>query len=146
MIITLSIKCVGGAFFEEPFERTLEVREEMTLDQLHYEIQRLTGFDSDHLHTFFIGRHDRDKRMEVGEPSGEEFGECLDARFQQDHIGKMFPLLPHMKLFYWYDFGDDWMFQISKRGNPKPENKRVKYPRVIGKVGRKPKQYPNDMW
>ena len=42
MIYTLNIKCVGGAYLEEPFERTIEVSDEMTLGTLHDTIQELT--------------------------------------------------------------------------------------------------------
>ena len=45
-----------------------------------------------------------------------------------------------MKLFYWFDFGDDWKFQITLRKlkAPKPGNQ---YPRVISEIGPKPQQY-----
>ncbi len=38
---TLKIKCVWGAYLKEPFGRTLEVPDEMTLGELHDEIQRV---------------------------------------------------------------------------------------------------------
>jgi hypothetical protein len=43
---------VGGAYLEEPFERTIEVSDEMTLGTLQDTIQELTGFDNDHCSRF----------------------------------------------------------------------------------------------
>ncbi|MCX7014603.1 MAG: hypothetical protein NTW86_18975 [Candidatus Sumerlaeota bacterium] len=138
MIWTLSIQCVNGPTFDGTFERTIEAQETMTLGELHDTIQRLTGFDHDHLFTFIVGRHWRGRREEIVDTDTTDIpGEAL----YDVHLNQVFPLPPKMKLFYWFDFGDDWVFQIGRRGKPKPENKRVKYPRVIAKTGRKPRQY-----
>jgi len=43
---------------------------------------------------------------------------------------------------YWFDFGDDWWHQINVteiRGRARP---RATYPRVVGRVGKSPPQYP----
>ena len=45
MICRLIINCVGGAYLKRPFQRTIEVSDEMTLGELHETIQELTGFD-----------------------------------------------------------------------------------------------------
>ena len=47
-----------------------------------------------------------------------------------------------MKLFYWFDLGDDWIFRISKRVKPKMEEDHIQYPRVTKEFGPKPVQYP----
>ena len=41
MICTLTIKCVWGAYLQEPFQRTVEVPDDMTLGELH-NTRRLT--------------------------------------------------------------------------------------------------------
>jgi hypothetical protein len=47
-----------------------------------------------------------------------------------------------MKLFYHFDFGDDWRFEIRKmRNKPKEPEARVRYPRVIEAKGPKLRQY-----
>lgn len=139
MISTLTIKCVWGAYLKDAFERTLEVPDAMTLGELHDEIQRLTDFDNDHPFTFFIGRSSHRKRQEVVETDDwEARTDALSAMA----LTQVFPLPKNMKLFYWFDFGDDWMFQITRRGNPKSEEKGIKYPRLVKEVGPKPEQYP----
>ncbi len=139
MTSKLIIKCVRGAYLEEPFERTVETSEAMTLGELHEEIQRLTGFDNDHLFTFFVARGHRGRRTEV---VGSDDWEDRHDGLYGIPLKEMFPLPKNMKLFYWFDFGDDWMFQITRRGDPKPEEKGATYPRVIKEVGPKPEQYP----
>jgi len=139
MICTLIIKCVGGAYFKEPFMRTIEASDDMTLGGLHNTIQELTGFDNDHLFTFFIARGPRGKRTHVIET--DEWEEMQD-RLDEIPLRNVFPLPQNMKLFYWFDFGDDWIFQIGKRGKSKPEDAGARYPKIIKETGPKPVQYP----
>jgi hypothetical protein len=139
MIYTLTIKCVWGAYLQKPFERTIEAPDDMTLGELHDAIQDLTGFDRDHLFTFFIARGPKGKRIELVET--DEWEERHN-RLYEIPLKRVFPLPPNMKLFYLFDFGDDWTFQIGKRGGGKEEESGIKYPRVIKARGPKPIQYP----
>lgn len=140
MIVTLVIKCVEGAYFEDPFKRTIEVPDDMTLGELHDTIQDLTGFDNDHLFTFYISRGSRGKRTEVVE--SDEWEERQDGLYEIP-LRDVFPLPPNMKLFYWFDFGDDWIFQIGKRGAPKLLDPDATYPRIVAETGPRPVQYPD---
>ena len=140
MICTLIIKCVAGAYFENPFERTIEVPEDITLGELHDTIQELTGFDNDHMFTFFVARAARGKRTSLFEM--DDWNED-SGRFYEIPLRDVFPLAKNMKLFYWFDFGDDWKFQIGKKGKSKPEDAGAKYPKVIAKTGPEPVQYPD---
>ncbi|MBI2534166.1 MAG: hypothetical protein HYW03_18415 [Deltaproteobacteria bacterium] len=54
VIYTLLIECVGGAHLKERFHRAVEVPSDMTLGDLHYFMRELTGFDDDHLSTFYM--------------------------------------------------------------------------------------------
>ncbi len=57
-------------------------------------------------------------------------------------LEQVFPLPKNMKLYYHFDFGDDWRFEIRKaRTKPKEPEARVKYPRVIESIGRNPREY-----
>lgn len=53
----------------------------------------------------------------------------------------LWPLPERMKLFYLFDWGDDWRFQIKKGRHAKPPQPKTKYPRVIEQHGPNPKQY-----
>jgi hypothetical protein len=49
-----------------------------------------------------------------------------------------------LKLFYYFDFGDSWYFQINKtRHKPREPEDGVKYPRVIAAEGKNFDQYPS---
>lgn len=137
MIYTIKIKCVGGIYLQEEFERTVEIRSNTSLDALHLYIQKLTGFDNDHCYDFFVGKNSRDCRN------------CLlgDNEFMSTSkkpmitLEQVFPLHKGQKLFYWFDFGDDWKFEVTLKDS-KEKQPGVKYPIVIAEKGQKPEQYP----
>ena len=70
----------------------------------------LTGSDNDHLFTFFMARGPRGQRTSIVETG--QWDEEQD-RLCEIPLSEVFPLEQNMKLFYWFDFGDDWMFQIQ---------------------------------
>ncbi|MBI4880257.1 MAG: hypothetical protein HY812_11455 [Planctomycetes bacterium] len=139
MVQILTIKCVRGRCLEEPFERTVEVPDGFTLGELHGVIQSLTGFDNDHMFTFFTGRTHHGRRVELVDA---EDGEDAMGGLYERPVSGVFPLSKGRKLFYWFDFGDDWMFQITRRTNSRQMEKGMKYPRVIKEAGPRPEQYP----
>ena len=140
MIYTLSIECVWGAYLKERFLRLVEVPSDMTLGDLHFFIRDLTEFDADHLSTFYIANTFRGKKIwftDTGE--WEEENEAMWTL----PLEQVFLLGTHKKLYYWFDFGDDWIFEIRKKGKETTPSPRVKYPRLIHKEGPKPIQYPS---
>jgi hypothetical protein len=143
-IFTLSIECVWGAYLKERFIRVVEVPSDMTLGDLHFFMQDLTGFDDDHMSTFYSANTQRGKKVwftESGE--WEEGHDAINGGpLWEIPLQDIFPLPKHKKLFYWFDFGDDWIFEIRKKGKDLPSASGVKYPRVIHKEGPKPEQYP----
>ena len=141
MITTLTIKCVAGRYLEEPFERVIEVPDDISLGQLHNEIQRLTDFDNDHLFSFFYARNFYNLKTHLVDHDG--WGNRRDAFFEFP-LHEVYPLPKGMKLFYLFDFGDDWIFQISRSRTSKPPEAGVRYPRLIEKTGPQPQQYPMD--
>ncbi len=140
MICTLFIKLVGGTYYSTEFERTIEARDDMTLGELHHTMQDLTGFDSDHLFMFFMARTMRSHRTYVAD---DDEWEVRHEKMYRIPLKKIFPVPKGQKLFYWFDFGDDWIFEVRKRGKEKPEQKDIDYPRLISKLGPEPVQYPN---
>ncbi len=138
MIYTLRIKCVWGIYLAEPFERTVEIDSRTTLAKLHEYIQVLTDFDNDHCYDFFVGKTPRDIRNSLGRDS--EFG-AASNKLKKVTLADVFPLAKGQYLYYWFDFGDDWKFQISAKGEQAVQP-GIKYPRVIAEKGPKPIQYP----
>ncbi len=121
---------------EEEWIRIIEIDCSTTLEELHYIIQDLVDFDDDHLYEFYIARTARSRdRIRFDDENGEVFDLSLED---------LFPLEKARKLFYLFDYGDHWLFSISKtRHKPKQPEKGGKYPRLIEKIGKNPEQYPH---
>ncbi|MCI0533948.1 MAG: plasmid pRiA4b ORF-3 family protein [Verrucomicrobiales bacterium] len=65
------------------------------------------------------------------------------AKLDDPALCEIYPIPERLKLFYWFDFGDDWKFEIKKARAAKSPARGVRYPKVIEQVGPNPKQYPN---
>ena len=111
---------------DEPWVRTIEVREYFTLGQLHEYIQEIVEFDDDHLYEFFIGQNPRNKSNSV--PSNVKLNE-------------IYPITGY-NIYYLFDFGDSWLFQIKKLRKRLNEESGLEYPRIIKSSGKNPEQYP----
>src|SRR3990170_1001259 len=123
MIYTIKIKCVDGLYMQEPFERTVEIQSNSSLNTLHLYIQKLTDFDDDHCYDFFVGKNPRDcLNCLIGD---DEF--MSTAKKPMKTLEQVFPLTKGQKLFYWFDFGDDWKFEITLK-DTKEKKPGVKYP------------------
>lgn len=138
MIHTIRIKCVGGMHWQHPFERTVEIESDTTLDELHDLTQILTDFDDDHCYDFFVGKSPHDVRNSL---SRDEDYEPASRKLKKITLDRVFPLPKGQKLFYWFDFGDDWKFEITLKGT-KEKTPGVTYPQLIAEKGPKPEQYP----
>ncbi len=139
MIITLRVECVWGMHLEEDCVRVIEIDERASLLGLHAAIQDSVAFDYDHLFEFFAGRNQRHRKL--------MFANFVDWEYQADALEEItlkqaYPLPKSCKLYYHFDFGDDWYFEIrkSRRKSVKPEA-GAKYPRVVERIGPNPKQY-----
>ncbi len=139
-IVTLNIKLSGwrGA---GSWSARVEVPVDTTLIDVHFMIQRLVDFDDDHLHAFFAGRNWRDRKVTFGEPADSPFAV---NEGEETPLSSVFPLSKGHKLHYHFDFGDDWLFEITCRRNAKPADPKVKYPRLVQEEGRRPKQYESE--
>ena len=124
-IFTLTIK-LGDRFNDFVWQREIEAKETMKLSSLHNFIQKTIEFDNDHMYEFYVGKNPRNRAV-VGKSRS---------------LNEVFPL-EGMKLFYLFDFGDSWLFQISKKRKRKFYDETVKYPRVISAKGENPPQYGN---
>ncbi|MEP6648420.1 MAG: plasmid pRiA4b ORF-3 family protein [Lapillicoccus sp.] len=98
-----------------PVWRRLELRGDITLSELHDVLQTSMGWLDGHLHRFWLGPGKRIwsgpyllTDVEVDE--GEEGTHERDARLDQ------VVRTPKDRLFYTYDFGDDWTHTITVEG------------------------------
>jgi len=110
---------------DEPWSKTIEVKEDFSLQKLHKYIQQIVDFDDDHLYEFFIGKNARNRVRTVPKKA---------------KLNEIYPMTGY-KLYYLFDFGDSWIFQIKKSRKKKMEEQKKKYPALIESTGVNPEQY-----
>ncbi len=136
-IYELTIKLPPGTEDECFWKRTVEVPEDFSLINLHYYIQKIIDFDDDHLFAFYIGKNYRRREIIFREEydfNYEEY-ESIDTKLNQ-----IYPITGR-KLYYLFDFGDNWLFEIKKRRKVQFAKKGIKYPRIIESLFTNPEQY-----
>lgn len=141
MIWTLEVECDSGRFLVDDCVRVIEIKSDSSLLDVHDAIQNAVRFDRDHLFEFFAGRHRRNREIVYADTFDSEaaLDICSDTSLEQ-----VFPLPSKCKLFYHFDFGDDWYFKIRKsRKKPFEAIPGIEYPRIIEKIGPDPEQYPD---
>lgn len=123
--------------------RVIEFESSASFLQLHETIQDAVDFDNDHLFQFYLGRHpDQYAHTIGGEPSYNGYNPV--NRYRKISISGTWPLSTGYKLYYLFDFGDQWIFQINKtRHKDKLAKPGIVYPRVIEAKGKNPEQYPD---
>ena len=140
MIFTLRVECVRGMYWTEESVRVIEFDEEDSLYSLHYAINKFVDFDFDHVWDFYAGRHPDNRKVLFTETEGWN-------RRQNDYrgiqLGEVYPLPKSTKLYYFFDYGDSWIFEIRKARKLKEPEPGVEYPRVIERIGPNPEQYPH---
>ncbi|MEI6126721.1 MAG: hypothetical protein WCQ99_09245 [Pseudomonadota bacterium] len=138
-IYTLTIELAAGRYFDSPWKRIIEISEETDLFDLHLYIQKIIGFDNDHPFEFIVGKKWGKRERIFG--FEDDFGFEEKEGFNIE-LNKIYPLTGS-KLFYHFDFGDSWIFNIKKGGKKKYKEKGVNYPRTIESEGKNPVQYPD---
>ena len=135
MIWTLELK-LFCADKENEWRASVEIDSMSTLEDLHYLIQYAVDFDNDHLYEFFVSKTERSRqRIRFDDENEKVYSTTLED---------LYPLGKGEKLFYMFDYGDSWLFVITKsRKQPQGLKQGIKYPRIVAEVGNKPEQYPD---
>ena len=134
-VYTLSIDYVGGGYPGEKFQRIIEVPCDMPLSSLHVLVQHLTGFNDQKIHDFYVassirGRKIWFKRSGEWKADGES---AFAAPIEQVFITKT-----KRKLYYSFKFGDNWIFEIGRKGDKELPLFDMNYPRVVHARGLRP--------
>jgi hypothetical protein len=133
-IWTLKVKLVFGVYAQGPWQATIEIASSATLEDLHLAIQSAVGFSDDHMYMFYVARTHRSRERTAFDNE--------NGSIEETTLAELFPL-KDQKLFYWFDFGDDWKFTIERtRAAPRVGEKGAKYPRLVDTRGDAPVQYP----
>ncbi len=124
--------------------RTIEIRGDQTLEQLHQAIFVVFDREEEHMYEFRFGEGPQDPDapryvlpFALDDPDDEDdraagvvTGTTIDSLGLT--VGRAFG--------YWFDFGDNWYHQIDVMavGGATP---KVGYPRMVARVGESPPQY-----
>jgi hypothetical protein len=140
MILTLTIECVRGAYLRERCIRVIEIHAKASLYDLHDAIQDTVKFGRDHPLEFFLANSSSPYAVKKWLTEKKEWEDKEDD-FCRIRLTDIWPT-GRKKLYYLFDFGDKWTFEIRKgRGGKEPEQ-GVKYPRLLKAIGPNPEQYP----
>lgn len=139
-ICTLSITCVSGRHLSQAYRFELALPVRSTLDELASHILEVIDFDGDHLSSFYLANGPRSKRTWFT-ASGEwdEHADVPDTR-----LCDIFPLGRHKKLYYDYDPGASWLFEIVRKGRETDAVAGHAYPCLVLEEGVKPQEYGVD--
>ena len=124
--------------------RTIQIRGDQTLEDLHNAIFDAFGRFDHHMYEFQFGEGPMD-------PKAPRY--CLPEAFEAD-MGEEDPpagrvdrtridslgLEVGRSFGYWFDFGDDWWHQVNVEAI-EPKAPTGRFPRVTKRVGKSPPQY-----
>jgi len=116
-----------------PVIRTIAIREDQTLDQLHEALRIAFGWGDPHLYSFWISGKFWDDTGEYTSPVDKD--EALEPKDTADvPIGKL-GLRKGRSIAYVFDFGDEWrvLLKVVDRWEAGDES----YP-MLGKAGGEP--------
>jgi len=127
--------------------RTIQIRGDQTLKDLHDAIFAALGRWEQHMYEFQFGKrsmHPKGLRYVLPSAVENQADEDNPPAGQVDTTTIASLVLKVGDRFgYWFDFGDDWWHQINVEAI---EDKvpRGKLPKVTKKVGKSPPQYPDE--
>ena len=137
-MLKLKVKLLHAPYAAEEWEAIFEVDAGTVLDHLHTIIQRTLSFDDDHLYEFFVANSERSRNRVVFDNENRGLYET--------NIGELYPLAKHKQLFYLFDYGDNWLFKITKLARAATKSRQAdQRSSLIQESGTRPLQYsPED--
>ena len=148
-LYTLEVFIIRGPMTEKfakrnpVVSRTILIRGDQTLEDLHHAIFDTFGRFEEHMYEFQFGKGPNDpkgKRYVLPGAFGLRRGELgIAGELTQTTIDSL-GLKADQAFGYWFDFGDDWWHQVNVLAidNKVPKGN---YPKVVKRVGKSPPQY-----
>ncbi|MCX6550465.1 MAG: hypothetical protein NTY02_05565 [Acidobacteria bacterium] len=139
MTYRLRVTCICGAYLKEDCVRVLALDSGASLLDLHHCIQNAVSFDRDHPYEFYTANSGSPFAVRNWITMEDEWAEKV-AAFGRTQLKDIWPM-GRKKLYYWFDFGDRWIFEVRKmRAGQGDET--LSTPGVIERIGPDPQQYP----
>lgn len=148
-IYTLEVFIISGPVDEKfakknpVMSRTIEIRGDQTLEELHNAIFKAFNRFDNHLYEFQIGGkgpNDPKARRYSFSSTDDEVIRGKLAGDVRETIMDDLKLKKDKSFGYWFDFGDDWWHQINVLAI-EVKTPKGKYPKIIKKIGKSPPQY-----
>ena len=149
-LYTLDVFIVSGpiarsfAKKNKVISRTIQIRGDQTLEELHHAIFSAFDREEEHMYEFQVGGKgpmDPQARRYVLDLYGHNAGPEGKAAGNVEETPIWSLGLKENEAFgYWFDFGDDWWHQINVVAIEEQAG-RGKYPKVTKRVGKSPPQY-----
>ena len=146
-LYTLEVFIIGGPVTEKfakrnpEISRTIQIRGDQTLEDLHHAIFEAFDRFDEHMYEFQFGKGPNDpKGKRYVLPSAFDSGEPNVAGDVAETTIDSLGLKVDQAFGYWFDFGDDWWHQINVVAIDDKVPKG-KYPKVVKRVGKSPPQY-----
>lgn len=125
--------------------RTIEIRGDQTLTELHHAIFDAYDREDEHMYEFQVGGkgpHDADARRYVLPMAMDDpFSDQKPAGDVTQTTIASLGLKIDEPFGYWFDFGDDWWHQVTVLAIH-DKVPRGRYPKITNRVGKSPPQYP----
>jgi hypothetical protein len=152
-LYTLEVFLIGGRVTESfakknrVVSRTIRIRGDQTLQDLHYAIFDAFGRWEQHMYEFQLGKGPMDPKARCYVLPG-----AFEMRYNKPNppVGRVdtttiaaLNLKVGDPFGYWFDFGDDWWHQINVKCIDE-KVPRGKFPKVTKRVGKSPPEYPDE--
>jgi len=126
----------------EELGRTIAVRSDQTLVDLHQGLQTAFGWDDDHLYSFWLGgRFWAKDGTEYTHPFAFESDRTAGRKSSEQRLDRV-RLRRGQRIAYLFDFGDEWRVRLVLRQITADDGGR--YPRLLESAGASPPQYPDE--
>jgi len=151
-LYTLEVLLIGGRVTQEfadknpEVSRTIQIRGDQTLEELHYAIFDALNREEEHMYEFQFGKKPQDRKgksyvLPISLVESFGYGDKPDGDLTITTIGSL-DLRVRRVFYYWFDFGDDWWHKIKVKAIEEKAPKG-KYPKIVKRVGQSPSQYPD---
>jgi len=149
-LVTAQVALLAGPMSEtfagKTISRTIQIRGDQTLENLHRVIFDAFGRFDEHFYEFQFGKgpHDpKGKRYVLPEMLDPERADRTIAGDVTQTTIDSLGLKVDQPFGYWFDYGDDWWHQVDVQAID-AKVPRAKYPKVIKRIGKSPPQYMDE--
>lgn len=141
MTLKLRIECVWGRYLEHECIRVVAMDDSASLLDLHEVIQDAVSFGRDHPFEFYTANSASPCAKMDWITHEEDLDEKIKI-FANTRLRDIWPL-GRKKLYYWFDFGDRWIFEIRGMRTGKADES-LSGTQILERIGPDPEQYPAD--